>query len=100
MSIYNIFDDIKFSDKKEIEETIYEDDKIKLVRILSLDQLTDYYDQDELEIVKIEEGVAELEIDGKIIGLKKGDILPIHPHQVHRVIKQDRVIWFCIFIKK
>ena len=99
MATYNIFDDIKFSDKKEIEEIIYEDEKIKLVRILSLDQLTDYYDQDELEIVKIEEGVAELEIDGKIKKLKKGDILPIHPHQVHRVIKQDRVVWFCIFVK-
>ena len=99
MAIYNIFEDIKFSDKKEIEETIFEDEKVKLVRITSLDQLTDYYDQDELEIVKIEEGVAELEIDGQIIRLKKGDILPIHPHQVHRVIKQDRVVWFCIFVK-
>ena len=99
MSIYNIFYDIKFSDEKEIEETIFEDDKIKLVRISSLDQITGYYDQDMLEIVKIEEGVAELEIDGQVIRLKKGDILPIHPHQVHRVIKQDRVIWFCIFVK-
>lgn len=99
MTIYNIFENINFSDKKEIEETIYEDEKIKLVRISSLDQVTGYNDQDELEIVKIEEGVAELEMDGQIIRLKKGDILPIHPHQVHRVIKQDRVIWFCIFVK-
>ncbi len=100
MPIYNIFENIKFSDKKEIEETIFEDEKIKLVRISSLDQITDYYDQDELEIVKIEEGEAELEIDGQLIKLKKGDILPIYPHQVHRVIKQDRVVWFCIFVKK
>lgn len=99
MTIYNIFENINFSDKKEIEETIYEDEKIKLVRISSLDQITDYYDQDELEIVKIEEGVAELEIDGQVKTLKKGDILPIHPHQVHRVIKQNKVIWFCIFVK-
>ena len=99
MTIYNIFEDINFSDKKEIEEIIYEDRKIKLMRISSLDQVTGYNDQDELEIVKIEEGVAELEMDGQIIRLKKGDILPIHPHQVHRVIKQDRVIWFCIFVK-
>lgn len=99
MTIYNIFEDINFFDKKEIEEIIYEDRKIKLMRISSLDQVTGYNDQDELEIVKIEEGVAELEMDGQLIRLKKGDILPIHPHQVHRVIKQDRVIWFCIFVK-
>lgn len=99
MEIYNIFDKVEFSENEEIEETIFENEKIKVIRITSLNQATDYYDQNELEIVKIEEGKATLEIDGEIINLKKGDILPINPHQIHRVIRQDHAVWLCIFLK-
>lgn len=99
MEIYNIFDKVEFSENEEIEETIFENEKIKVIRITSLNQATDYYDQNELEIVKIEEGKATLEIDGEIINLKKGDILPIKPHQIHRVIRQDHAVWLCIFLK-
>lgn len=99
MEIYNIFDKVEFSENEEIEETIFENEKIKVIRITSLNQATNYYDQNELEIVKIEEGKATLEIDGEIINLKKGDILPINPHQVHRVIRQDHAVWLCIFLK-
>lgn len=99
MEIYNIFDKLEFSEDEEIEEIIFENEKIKVVRITSLNQATGYYDQNELEIVKIEEGKATLEIDGKLVKLKKGDILPIKPHQIHRVIKQDKTIWLGIFIK-
>ena len=99
MEIYNIFDKVEFSENEEIEETIFENEKIKVIRITSLNQVTDYYDQNELEIVKIEEGKATLEIDGEIINLKKGDILPIKPHQIHRVIRQDHTVWLCIFLK-
>lgn len=99
MEIYNIFDKVEFSENEEIEETIFENEKIKVIRITSLNQVTDYYDQNELEIVKIEEGKATLEIDGEIINLKKGDILPINPHQIHRVIRQDHAVWLCIFLK-
>lgn len=99
MKIYNIFDKVEFSENEEIEETIFENEKIKVIRITSLNQVTDYYDQNELEIVKIEEGKATLEIDGEIINLKKGDILPINSHQIHRVIRQDHAVWLCIFLK-
>ena len=99
MEIYNIFDKLEFSEDEEIEEMIFENEKIKVIRITSLNQATGYYDQNELEIVKIEEGKATLEIDGKLVKLKKGDILPINPHQIHRVIKQDHAVWLCIFLK-
>ena len=99
MKIYNIFDNLAFSKDREIEETIFENEKIKIIRISSFNQVTDYYDQEELEIVKIEKGSATLEIEGEIINLKEGDLLPIHPHQVHRVIKQDHAIWLSIFVK-
>lgn len=99
MTIYNIFEDLEFSPDREIEEIIFENDKIRLIRTASLGQATDYYDQDQLEIVKIEKGRATLEIEGKILELKEGDILPIPPHQVHRVISQDKTTWLCIFVK-
>ena len=99
MTIYNIFEDLEFSPDREIEEIIFENDKIRLIRTASLGQATDYYDQDQLEIVKIEKGRATLEIEGEILKLKEGDILPIPPHQVHRVISQDKTIWLCIFVK-
>ena len=99
MKIYNIFDKLEFSEDMEIEEIIFENEKIKMIRISSLNQVTDYYDQDQLEIVKIVRGRATLEIEGELVNLKEGDILPIHPHQVHRVISQDKTVWLCIFVK-
>ena len=99
MAVYNIFENLEFSKDREIEELIFENDKIRLIRTASLGQSTDYYDQEELEIVKIEEGSARLEIEGEIVDLKKGDILEIPPHQIHKVISQEKTVWLCIFVK-
>ncbi len=99
MKIYNIFDKMDFSEDGEIEETIFENDQVKIIRICSLNQATDFYDQDQLEIVKIVRGRARLEIEGEVLDLKEGDILPIHPHQIHRVLSQDHAVWLCIFLK-
>ena len=99
MKVYNIFDNLVFSKDREIEETIFENDQVKIIRIWSLDQATDFYDQDQLEIVKIVKGRASLEIEGEVLDLKEGDILPIHSHQIHRVLSQDHAVWLCIFLK-
>lgn len=99
MKIYNIYENINFDKDKEIEDLIFENDKIKILRTSSLDQVTDYYDQEELEIVKIEKGRATLEIEGKIVELKEGDILEIPLHKIHRVVSQYKTIWLCIFVK-
>lgn len=99
MKVYNIFDDLAFSEEREIEETIFENDQVKIIRICSLNQATDFYNQDQLEIVKIVRGRARLEIEGEVLDLKEGDILPIHPHQIHRVLSQDHAVWLCIFLK-
>lgn len=99
MAVYNIFENLEFSKDREIEDLIFENEKIRLIRTASLGQATDYYDQEELEIVKIEEGSARLEIEGEIVDLKKGDILKISPNQIHKVISQEKTIWLCIFVK-
>lgn len=99
MKVYNIYNNLNFDPEREVEELIFENDKVKIIRTLSLDQTTGSYDQDELEIVKLVAGEAIIEIEGEKLRLKKGDILPISPHQVHRLTYQDHVIWLCIFVK-
>ncbi|MDU5417141.1 cupin domain-containing protein [Peptoniphilus harei] len=98
--LYNIFKNIKFSRDGEIEEKIYEDEGIKVLRTLSLDQVTDFYDQDELEIVFLLKGKAQIEYeDGSRLDLREGDSLVIRPHEVHRVSWQEEAVWLCIFRK-
>lgn len=98
--LYNIFKNIKFSSEEEIEEKIYEDDGIKVLRTMSLDQVTGFYDQDELEIVFLLKGKAQIEYeDGRRLDLREGDSLVIRPHEVHRVSWHEEAVWLCIFKK-
>lgn len=98
--LYNVFKNIKFSNDGEIEEKIYEDDSLKIIRTMSLNQVTGFYDQEKLEIVFLLRGKAQIEYDnGRIISLEKGDTLEIRPHEIHRVRSQDRAVWLCIFKK-
>ena len=98
--LYNVFKNIKFSEEREIEEKIYEDDSLKIIRTMSLNQVTGFYDQEELEIVFLLGGLAEIEYeDGRRLDLGEGDSLVIRPHEVHRVSWQERAVWLCIFKK-
>lgn len=98
--LYNVFKNIKFSEEREIEEKIYEEESLKIIRTMSLNQVTGFYDQEELEIVFLLRGKAQIEYDnGRIISLEKGDTLEIRPHEIHRVRSQDRAVWLCIFKK-
>ena len=99
-NLYNVFKNIKFSEEIEIEEKIYEDESLKIIRTMSLDQVTGYYDQDELEIVFLLKGKAQIEYDdGKTLDLIEGDSLLIRPHEIHRVSWQEEAVWLCIFKK-
>ncbi|MDU1023301.1 MAG: cupin domain-containing protein [Peptoniphilus harei] len=99
-NLYNVFKNIKFSNDGEIEEKIYEDESLKIIRTMSLDQVTGFYDQEELEFVFLLRGKAQIEYDdGRIIKLEKGDTLEIRPHEIHRVSWQEEAVWLCIFKK-
>ena len=98
--LYNVFKNIKFSEEREIEEKIYEDESLKIIRTMSLDQVTGFYDQDELEIVFLLRGKAQIEYeDGRRLDLEEGDNLVIRPHEIHRVSWQEKAVWLCIFKK-
>lgn len=97
---YNIFKNIKFSRDGEIEEKIYEDEGIKVIRTMSLNQVTGFYDQEELEIVFLLRGKAQIEYeDGRRLDLGEGDSLVIRLHEIHKVSWQEEAVWLCIFKK-
>lgn len=99
-NLYNVFKNIKFSEEREIEEKIYEDESLKIIRTMSLNQVTGFYDQEELEIVILLGGKAQIEYeDGRRLDLGEGDSLVIRPHEVHRVSWQEKAVWLCIFKK-
>ena len=99
MEDFNLFDQIKFSDLEEVEEGIFENDRVRALRTMSLNQVTDFMVQDEDEFVILMEGLASIETEDEIVRMKRGDFLFIPKGLRHRVIDQDKAIWFCLFVK-
>lgn len=59
-----------------------------------------YYNQDEDEFVKIEDGNAIIEVEGKEIFMNKGDELFLPRHAKHRInYTSDNCVWYCVFKK-
>lgn len=99
MEVFNLFDRIKFSDLEEVEEGVFENDRVRTLRTMSLNQVTDFMVQDEDEFVILMKGLASIETEDEIVRMKRGDFLFIPKGLRHRVIDQDKAIWFCLFIK-
>lgn len=99
MEVFNLLNNLKFSKEEEVEEIVYEDEKVIVLRTMSLDQVTDFMIQDEDEFVILMEGFASIETEEKIVRMKKGDFLFIEKGLRHRVKDQDRALWFCLFVK-
>ncbi|ACV28066.1 nif11 domain/cupin domain protein [Anaerococcus prevotii] len=99
MEVFNLFDHIRFSDLEEVEEGIFENEKVRALRTMSLNQVTDFMIQDEDEFVILMDGFASIETESEIVRMKKGDFLFIPKGLRHRVIDQDKALWFCLFVK-
>lgn len=99
MEVFNLFDRIKFSDLEEVEEGIFENDRVRALRTMSLNLVTDFMVQDEDEFVILMDGFASIETESEVVRMKKGDFLFIPKGLRHRVIDQDKAIWFCLFVK-
>lgn len=99
MEVFNLLANLKFSKEEEVEEIVYEDEKVRVLRTMSLDQVTERMVQDEDEFVILMEGFASIETEVEIVRMKKGDFLFIGKGLRHRVIDQDRALWFCLFVK-
>jgi len=78
--------------------TLFEGKNIKIVRIVSSDNIEPQeYIQDDNEYVILLEGSATLEIDGKLKELVKGDTLLIPAKTPHKVLKTSKgTLWLAV----
>ncbi len=100
----NLFSNIPESLPREIFETLLENDRFKLERIISSGQATpenDWYDQEKDEWVVLLKGKAGLrfENEGEVIELTPGDHLMIPAHKKHRLEWTDekqKTVWLAL----
>jgi len=97
----NIFDLPPISQHEELTTILAENGNVRIERIISAGQVSDWYDQSETEFVVLLEGSAVIEYErGKTVALSKGDTLLIKPHERHRVSYtsiEPPCIWLCVF---
>ena len=97
----NIFDLPDFPLPEELTTVLAENNNIRVERIVSTGQTSDWYDQSEAEFVALLEGSAVIEFDNnKSVALSKGDTLIIGPHERHKVSytsTEPPCIWLCVF---
>jgi len=86
---------------EELVTVLAENSQVRIERIVSTGQTSDWYNQDQAEFVALLTGTAELEFaDGKRVTMAPGDALTIAPHQIHRVAytsAEPPCIWLCVF---
>lgn len=96
----NIFDLGKATRQREVVETIQEDKNIRIEKILSLGQTTDWMIQDQDEWVLVLEGYGVIEFEGEKIVLEKGQSLTIKKGIKHRVSETDPkrpTLWLAVY---
>jgi cupin 2 domain-containing protein len=97
----NIFNLPELPLPEELTTVLAENDNVRIERIISTGQASDWYDQTETEFVVLLEGNAVIEYENdKIVTLSKGDALLIKPHERHRVSftsTEPPCIWLCMF---
>lgn len=73
---------------------------VKIEKIYSNNASTHWLIQDEIEIVYLVKGSAELEYEDRIVRLNKGDYIYIDKYIKHRVRSTSKDCeWFCVFVK-
>jgi len=97
----NIFDLPQLPLSEELTTILAESDNIRIERIISTGQTSDWYDQEETEFVVLLEGEAAVEFyDGRVVEMTKGDTLTIKSHERHRVSytsAEPPCVWLCVF---
>ena len=97
----NIFDLPQIPLPEELTTILATDGNVRIERIISTGQSSDWYDQAETEFVVLLEGNAVIEFEnGRSARLSKGDALLIKPHERHRVSYtsiESPCVWLCVF---
>ena len=97
----NIFELPQLPLPEELATVLAEGNGVRIERIVSTGQVSDWYDQAETEFVALLEGNAVVEFEGgKTITMSKGDTLLIKQHERHRVSytsNEPPCVWLCVF---
>jgi cupin 2 domain-containing protein len=98
----NIFNLPELPLSEELTTILAENGDVRIERIVSTGQVSEWYDQAETEFAVLLEGSAVIEYaNGKSIALSKGDTLLINPHERHKVSftsTKPPCIWLCVFL--
>ena len=99
----NIFDLPELPLPEEMTTVLLEKGCVRIERIVSTGQTSDWYDQTEAEYVVLLQGNAEIEYEKGIrVAMSKGDTVLIKPHERHRVSHTSNdppCVWLCVFIE-
>ena len=97
----NIFDLPPLALTAELTTILAGNENVRIERIVSTGQTSEWYDQAETEFVVLVEGNAVIEFnDGTTAVMSKGDTLLIEPHERHKVkftSSNPPCIWLCVF---
>ena len=100
----NVYDLPPLTLSEEHTTILAENKTVRVERIVSTGQTTDWQTQQKSEFVALLQGRATLEFDGGgILPLAAGDTLTIPPHKRHRVSftsAQPPCVWLCVFWEK
>ena len=121
MEKINIFDLKDLSERKEVVKILTENENVKIEKIISTGQVTDWQESDKNEFVILVQGNAEIEYyenknfktneniiknqkntNDMKLQLGKGDTVLIRKGERHRVSytsKNPCCIWICIFFE-
>ena len=97
----NIFEIEKLPgiEEEEIVDILKENEDVKIERIISTGQVSDWMIQERKEYVVLLQGNAIIEFNDKKVEMKAGDTLFIEKMERHRVTYTSEnpcCIWFCI----
>ena len=97
----NIFEIEKLPSIKEDEiiNILKENENVRIERIISTGQVSDWMIQENKEYVLLIQGIAIIEFNDKKVEMKAGDTLFIEKLERHRVSYTSEnpcCIWFCV----
>jgi len=98
----NLFDLPKLPLSEELITILAENGSVRIERIISTGQMSDWYDQSEAEFVALLQGEARVEFEDREITMIKGDCVMIKSHERHRVSftsSEPPCVWLCVFYR-
>lgn len=99
MNLFDLPNELALSG--ELTDILVAAGNVRIERIISTGQTSDWYDQTEAEFVAVIQGTAIIEYaNEETVTLKRGDTLLIPPHQKHRVTYTSTTppcVWLCVF---